>query len=119
MEDKKIFTNEELLEKAKSKNLSDEELNKVSGGNGSLGWAWNAVYKIKVWQSPSEANYIFSFGDRLKIWEFFGGGQSGTVINRKIEYSSEDGGYIDKYLVDVDDESTNYWCKRDVIVYQD
>lgn len=117
MDNKKILTNEEVIERAKAKNLSDEELEKISGGEID-NWIWTSVYKIVTWENESDVQFIFNFGDTIKIWELFGGGESGCVVNRKKEYSSEDGGWIDKYLVDTGAE-VNYWCKRDVIVYQD
>lgn len=119
MEEKKILSTEEVLQRAKAQELSDEELDKINGGApNNVGWAWNPVYAIKTWPSKDEVVFIFNYGDSLKIWEFFGGGDEGIVRNREAVYSSEDGGWIDKYLVDTGDE-VNWWCKRDAIVYQD
>ena len=118
MEEKKILTQDEVIQRAKDKNLSEEELAKVSGGNSNLGWAWNAVYKLVSWPTKDEVRFIFSIDDRLKLWEFFGGGEEGVVVRTEATYSSDDGGWIDRYLFDTGDD-TLYWCKRDIIVYND
>lgn len=102
-----------------TKKLSNEELERINAGNGGDvdGWFWDSVYKVVSWTNESDVQFIFNYGDKLKIITVFGSGDEGQVVNRKTEYSSSDGGWIDKYLVDIG-ESTNYWCKRDVIVYQ-
>lgn len=104
---------------AETRKLSSEELEKVNAGNGGEpdGWIWDSVYKVVSWPNESDVQFIFNYEDTLTIIEVFGSGDKGKVVNRKAEYSASDGGWIDKYLVDIGG-STNYWCKRDVILYQ-
>lgn len=115
-----IMTNkkEKELKNPNVEKLTNEELDKINAGaaGGKLGWFWDDVYAIKTWSRKEDVEFIFNYTDTLKIITFFGGGDEGQVVGREAVYSSEDGGWIDKYLVDIGTD-TNYWCKRNVIVH--
>lgn len=109
---------EKELKNPNVEKLTNEELDKINAGaaGDKLGWFWDDVYAIKTWSRKEDVEFIFNYTDTLKIITFFGGGDEGQVVGREAVYSSEDGGWIDKYLVDIGTD-TNYWCKRNVIVH--
>lgn len=117
MEKEKVLTKEEVLERAKTAELADEELEKITGGTGNTdGWLWTSVYDVIVWADKASVQYIFNLYQKIKIWEFFGGGEDAQIYARDKVYSSKYGGWVDVYYANADGEQ--YELYRENIVYQ-